>query len=212
MPIKRNAGFTLLEVLIALFIFTILSMMMVGALHSVITSQEGTERSAERLRALQLVLVRVSRDVEQTVNRPVRLANGSESPAFFGTARGFVFTHGGSSQQSSQHQGLQRTQYIWNESSLWRMVWNVLDQAANSKKPSQRMVMENITDAQFEFLDDKGAFHAEWPAAGMSNQPLPRAVRMSLIIKDWGTIRQIYVIPAQASPAAAAPAVTPPPP
>lgn len=196
---RRNlqAGFTLLEILIALFIFTILSVMMAGGLRTVIDAQSGSERSAERLRELQLVLVRLSRDVEQTVNRPVKMRDGHDTPAFYGTGRGFAFTHGGMAGQSQQHQVLQRAEYIWTGQTLWRMVWSVLDQAANSPKPNQRKVLEEVVNAKFEYLDDKQKFHGSWPAAGMANQPLPRAIKMTLTFANWGTIRQIYVIPAE---------------
>lgn len=199
---KRLAGFTLLEILIALFIFTILSMMMTGALHTVINADSGAERSAERLRELQITLVRISRDVEQIVNRPVQSNDGQSAAAFYGTTKGFTFTHGGLAGQSQQHHVLQRTQYNWHENSLWRMASAVLDPAPNSPGPSRRRVLANVTDAQFEYLDDKKNFTANWPAGGGANKALPRAIRMTLTLKDWGTIRQIYVIPAQNIPLA----------
>ena len=202
MRLNQNKGFTLLEILIALFIFSILSIMMAGGLRTVINAQSGAERSAERLRHLQIVLVRMSRDIEQVVNRPVKTSNGQDASAFFGTPQGFAFTHGGMAGQSQQHQVLQRAQYIWGRQQLWRMVWDVLDQAANSPKPNQRLVMDHVTNARFEYLDSKNVFHKNWPVQGLANQPLPRAVRVSLTIADWGTVRQIYVIPAQATHAA----------
>lgn len=201
MRIKSQLGFTLLEILVALFIFTILSMMMAGALHTVIDAQSGSERSAERLREMQLVLVRISRDVEQTVNRPIKTKDGQDAAAFYGTYKGFAFTHGGMAGQSNKHHVLQRAQYIWSDHSLWRMVWDVLDQAANSPKPSQRKILSKVSDAKFEYLDSKNKFHASWPVTEMANQPLPRAVRMTLTLENWGTIRQIYVIPAEVKPA-----------
>lgn len=210
---KRNSGFTLLEILIALFIFTIVSLMMAGGLHTVITAQSGAERNALRLRELQIVLVRLARDVEQTVNRPVKTADDKDASAFYGTPRGFAFTHGGMAGQSSQHQVLQRAQYIWGQNGLWRMAWDVLDQTAKSPKPSQRRVLDNVTEARFEYMDAKQVFHKDWPVSGQANQPLPRAVRITLTIEDWGTLRQIYVIPAEtaaenmAAPPATKPAI-----
>lgn len=194
---NRHAGFTLVEILVALFIFTILALMMTGGLHTIISSQSGAERAAERLRQLQIVFVRMSRDIEQTVNRPVKTTNGQDASAFYGTPKGFAFTHGGLAGQEKQHQVLQRAQYIYTRNGLWRMVWDVLDQAANSPKPNQRQLLENVTDARFEYLDEKNVFRKDWPASGSSNQTLPRAVRMSLTIAGWGTVRQIYVIPVQ---------------
>ncbi len=210
MQIKHHAGFTLLEILIALFIFTILSIMMTSALHTVISAQGGAERNAERLRLLQIVLVRISRDVEQIVDRPIKSANGKDASAFFGAPTGFVFTHGGMAGQSNQHQVLQRTQYIWTQNGLWRMVWDVLDQASNSPKPRQREVLANVTDAEFEYYDNKNVAHKEWPVAGMANQTLPRAVKINLTIADWGVIRQLYVIPAETANAANTPATPAP--
>lgn len=195
MRINSQHGFTLLEILIALFIFTILAMMMTRGLHTVIDAQSGTERHAERLRELQLVLIRLSRDVEQVVNRPIKTSDGQDASAFYGTARGFVFTHGGLSSQ--QQQSLQRTQYIWTQGGFWRMVWSVLDQAAKSPPPSQRLLIADVIDAKFEYLDDKKSFHYDWPPSGKSNAPIPRALRIHLTIKDWGTFTQTYVIPAE---------------
>src|SRR3990167_9644363 len=87
------SGFTLLEILIALFIFTLVSMMLMSALHHIINIQSGTEQNAERLRNLQLTLLKVSRDVEQIVNRPILNTAGKEEYAFIGTVREFEFTH-----------------------------------------------------------------------------------------------------------------------
>src|SRR5690242_2240764 len=92
---NKNGGFTLLEILIALFIFTILSLMLASALHNVIGIQTATENNADRLRKLQIVLLIMSRDIEQTVNRPVMGVNGKEEIAFRGTPLKFEFTHTG---------------------------------------------------------------------------------------------------------------------
>lgn len=211
MPHRKHSGFTLVEILVALFIFTILSLLMAGGLRTVINAQSGTEHSAERLRQLQIVFVRMSRDLEQTVNRPVKLANGKDASAFFGEPRGFAFTHGGRAGQSSQHQVLQRTQYSFSRNALWRVVWDVLDQASNSPKPSQREVLENVGDVRFEYLDESNVFHKNWPVSGNSNQPLPRAVSVTLTIPNWGTVKQIYVIPAQNYTAVTAKKETTPP-
>ncbi len=133
--IKHHSGFTLLEILIALFVFTILSMMMTGALHTVISAQSGAERNALRLREMQLAQIRLTRDLEQMVNRPIKNASDQDASAFYGTPRGFAFTHGGMAGESSQHQILQRSQYIFGQDGIWRMAWDVLDQTAKSLSP-----------------------------------------------------------------------------
>lgn len=204
MPLNKSSGFTLIEILVALMIFTIIAMMMTGALRTVIDAQSGAERNAERLRELQIVLVRMSRDIEQTVNRPVKTKDGHDASAFFGSAKGFAFTHGGLAGESHQQQVLQRTQYLWSQNGLWRLVWDVLDQAANSPAPKQRLLIPHIIDANFEYLDEKNTYHKDWPTSGNGNQILPKAVKMNLTIEKWGKLSQTYVIPAQVVKATAA--------
>jgi general secretion pathway protein J len=195
---KKN-GFTLLEILIALFIFTILSTMLVGALHSVINAQSGSEINAERLRQLQISLLVMSRDVEQTVNRPVVTAAGKEEAAFIGTPREFIFTHTGFANPTGTvtRSTLQRTRYGGDDNSLWRMSWSALDQAPQSQ-PHSRRLLTGVASVSFQYLDRDGRFHDNWPVEGEASQPLPRAVRVYLTISQWGKLSQLYVISAQA--------------
>lgn len=193
-------GFTLLEILIALFIFTILSMILVNALHNVINVQSRTERSAERLRNLQMSLVIMSRDIEQTVNRPILNTAGKEEPAFQGTSHGFIFTHTGLANPTGMlaKSALERTQYSWSDHVLSRITWAVLDEAPSSQSHTRQLLTE-VDEAHFEYLDKEGRFQNTWPLQGDSSQILPRAVRVYLTIENWGTITQLYVIPAKPS-------------
>lgn len=198
---KNNAkGFTLLEILIALFIFTILSMILVTALHNVINIQSRTESNAERLRNLQMTLLVMSRDIEQVVNRPAWSASGKEAPPFEGSEHEFTFTHAGLANSSNNltRSTLQRTRYSWDDSVLTRGTWAVLDAAPQSQIHT-RELLTNVSAAHFEYLDKDGRFQNNWPLQGESSQPLPRAVRINLTLKNWGTITQLYVISAQAS-------------
>jgi general secretion pathway protein J len=194
---KSTRGFTLLEILIALFIFTVLSMILVAALRSVIDAHSGTEKSAERLRRLQISLLVMSRDIEQAVNRPVLNIVGKEESAFTGTTHGFTFTHAGYANPDSTlaRSSLQRTAYSWRDNALWRLSWNVLDQAPETRSHA-RELQKDVLEARFEYLDKEGHFRDGWPVPG-DEQPLPRAVRVLLTIDHWGKISQLYLVPAQ---------------
>lgn len=197
---KNHAGFTLLEILIALFIFTVLSMILVGALHSVMNADAGTAKNAQRLRNLQLALVIMSREIEQTVNRPILNTSGSQEPAFIGTPRIFKFTHTGFANPTGElmRSSLQRTEYLWSEGILWRKTWPVLDQAHQSL-PMTRPLLGEVTDASFQYLDDNGRFQKNWPPPEGQENPLPRAVRVNLTISNWGKMSQLYVVSAEAT-------------
>lgn len=195
----KEQGFTLLEVLIALFVFTILSTILVGALHSVMNAVSGTEAKAEKLRNLQIALIMLSRDVEQTINRPILDSNGGEELAFRGSPRSFTFTHTGYANPvgSVSKSSLQRTQYFWDEDKLLRATWDVLDQAPKSQART-RAILEQVTNANFQYLDEAGRFNNNWPPDGEGNEAIPRAVKINLTLSHWGKISQIYAISAQA--------------
>lgn len=201
-------GFTLLEILIALFIFTILSTMLMSALHTVINAQSVAEKNAERLRSLQMALLIMSRDIEQTVNRPIMNASGKEEVAFIGTAKSFTFTHTGIANVFGllTRSALQRTGYAWDNHALVRLAWPVLDQSPQTKS-EMRVLLSNVIEAHFRYVDKEGQFHNEWPTDEAENQALPRAISVNLTLSKWGTLSQLYVIPAQPISASSPPAM-----
>lgn len=194
---KNNRGFTLVEILVALFIFTILSMMLVGALRSVIDTQSHTEASAEQLSQLQMALLITSRDLEQAVDRPITNAQGHQEEAFSGSIHGLRLTHMGyvNAAMTQQHSIMQRSAYDWHEDGLWRKTWSAVDQAPGSTA-HERLLIADVIDARFEYLDESGHFQTDWPSHSQQAAALPRAVRMTLTLAKGGTITQVVVIPA----------------
>ena len=85
----RFRGFSLVEVLVAVAIFAVLSAMTWSGLSTIMRSRTALEEAGERLHRLQLVVAMVERDVRQAVARPVRGANGEVLPALMGTTLSF---------------------------------------------------------------------------------------------------------------------------
>lgn len=187
---RTKRGFTLVEILVALFIFTILSMMLVGALRRVIDIQSRTETSAQQLSQLQMALLILSRDVEQAVDRPITNAQGHQEDAFVGMSHGFTLTHMGGA-----HTVLQRSGYVWHSNGFWRKTWPLLDQAPGTM-PHERLLIPEVTEVRCEYLDKLGHFQHDWPSRTEQAAALPRAVKITFILAHWGSITQVYVIPA----------------
>lgn len=194
---KAFCGFTLLEVLIALFIFTIVSIIMVSGLRTVLNSQSVTEKQANHLSELQMALLLVSRDFEQAINRPITNAKGAIDSALIGTPRNVAFTHAGLANPLGQLQRstLQRTQYELDKQNFIRETWPVLDQVPKTPS-SQRILLDYVTDVRFEYLDYQGRFQNNWPPPESTQANLPRAIRISLTLQNWGKISQLYLLPA----------------
>lgn len=196
--ITSSSGFTLLEILVALFIFTILSMLLVSALHNIINIQSRTETSAAHLRELQITLLTFSRDIEQAVERPIKDNNGADEQAFIGTPTELTLSVAGLSNPTGEllRSAFQRVSYNMDKDTLYRVTWPVLDRAPDTK-PHKRALMNDLDSVEFEYLDKEGKFHHEWPPAGQNSQALPKAVKIHLTISNWGEISQLYVISAE---------------
>ena len=192
---NKLSGFTLLEILIALFIFTIVSVIMASGLHSVLNSQAATEKKANSFAEIQMAVLLISRDMEQAINRPITNAKNILEGGMVGGPRSVTFTHAGlhNPEGELQRSTLQRVRYFIEKNELTRETWEVLDQSAKTESVS-RVLLNSAEDLHFEYLDEKRQFQKNWPPADKQNAGLPRAIRMNLTLKNWGKISQIYLL------------------
>ncbi|WP_313328861.1 type II secretion system minor pseudopilin GspJ, partial [Stutzerimonas balearica] len=89
MPVRRRtAGFTLLELLIAIALFALLGLGTYRMLEAVLRSDQATAEQEQRLRALSRAVWLFERDLQQVSPRPIRDAFGDEANAFIGQTAG----------------------------------------------------------------------------------------------------------------------------
>lgn len=196
--LNSQKGFTLIEILVALFVFSILSLLLSNALRNIINLQSGVEEKAQRLRHLQMVFLLMSRDIEQTVNRPAINAASEEEAAFVGSPEAFTLTHTGYANLNHTvlRSTLQRVSYEWYEQNLWRKTAENVDQLARAK-PYIRNLLSGISKAHFQYVDKDGLLHDHWPLTKQGEQLLPRAIKITLELENWGEISQVFLIPAE---------------
>lgn len=191
--ITPSRGFTLLEILIALFIFAILSLILTSVLRRVIDTHAHTEQVANAMRETEWALLRLSRDVESTVNRPILDTSGKPAATFIGTAKRVEFTHGGFISEAKS--SLERTAYEFKDGSLFRYTWEVLDEAPSTTFHEQAL-LTNLMDINFEYLDADKHFQTTWPVESQTLDTLPSAIRVNFVFANGGTLSQLYVISA----------------
>jgi general secretion pathway protein J len=191
-------GFTLLEILIALFIFTIISTIMVTVLHSVLNTQSTVEKSAARFTQLQTAMIIIQNDFEQILDRPISNATGGPEASIMGSATEIKFTHAGFSNPQGElnRSTLQRVYYFLSQNHLIRQTWPVLDPTQDTQV-SQRRLLDDVADIRFQYLDANGKFQNGWPVIGQPDSALPRAIRVILTLKKSGKLSQLYIIPGQ---------------
>lgn len=194
------AGFTLLELLVALAIFGLLATMSYSGLRAVLEQQSGTEAEAERLAELQKVYTLMQRDIEQTVDRPIRDEFGDTQPALLGSDT-LQLTRGGWSNPAARtRSSLQRVGYAFEDDALVRYSWSVLDRAQDSE-PLRQPLTASIEQLQLRYLAANNEWRDQWPDVNPLADPeappstLPRAVEVTLEHTQYGQLVWLFQLP-----------------
>jgi len=190
-------GFTLLELIVVLAIFSVLAVMAYGGLGSVLTARERVLMSFERTTALQKAYVRLRNDLQQLRARPARDGYGEPQPALQVLADGAVeFTRSGWRNPLGQpRSALERVAYrLDGDGRLIRASWRVLDRAQDSAV-SEAVVLDQVEEIRWRFLEG-AEWRDRWPgASGTGTQvrdSVPRAVELLLTLKDLGEVRLLF--------------------
>lgn len=194
---SKQSGFTLFEILVAVFILGIIAIIMVRGLQTVISAKRGLERNTQRLSEVDLSFTLLGNDLQNIINRPILEANASELPAVILQNDGrqtLEFTRGGVANPLVEHRStLLRVAYQLNNGKFIRLTWPVLDRVSASK-PSKRVLLNNVSHLQWQFWGSDNRYYSNWPSANASISQLPKAIKISLTIKKWGTITRIWLL------------------
>jgi general secretion pathway protein J len=164
--LRRPSGFTLLELLISLAIFTVLATMAYAALNSVLGARKQVEAKSARLAELQTALMVLERDVEQAAPRGIRDEFGDNQPALQGGGVGTMVLaltrEGWRNPLGLARSNLQRVAYQFNNKQLIRQSWSILDRASNTE-PYNEVLLDEVTAVEVRFLGQDGQWSAYWP-------------------------------------------------
>ena len=203
----RGRGFTLLELLVALFIAAVMFAMGYGAITQALTSRDSLKEQQAHLLELQTAVRVLEQDFMQLAPRPVRQAIGDEpaQPALLGAVPGtqpiVALTRGGWANPAGlQRPGLQRVAYFLENGTLRREYWNVLDPTLASTT-TKRDLMTHVKAVTLRYLDVAHQWQEQWPpgtatirAQEQILRQRPLAVEITLDTEGWGKVVRIVEI------------------
>lgn len=195
----REAGVTLLELLVAIAVFAVIGVAAYTALFSVLDARSATERQSERLAAVQRTVGALGDDLRQLVDRRVRAVQPArQAPLLSQRGQGALieFTRGGWPNPADLPRStLARVQWTLDDGSLRRYA-RARPDARPATDPTRRVYLNDVADVQFRFLDRDDNWQDQWPPlnTGPGRVGLPRAVEVTLELDDWGEIRRLFAV------------------
>ncbi|TRX57895.1 type II secretion system minor pseudopilin GspJ [Thalassomonas sp. M1454] len=196
--LRSHQGFTLLEVLIAVALFAMISLAASGMLVTMIDSHDRGKISSDKLNELQMAFLVMERDFSQMTRRTVRLEGDeplkqfiySNESTYSSNTQGLAFVR-----QGWKNPGLllprsdvQAVTYQLEDDTLNRLHYVFVD-AVVGEEPKVRPLLTGVKQVDFEFHNG-----LKW-SSELPKDDLPLAIAIELDLEEFGLIRRQFLVP-----------------
>lgn len=199
---QHNRGFTLLELLLAISIFSLISLAGFSIFHTVLESESSSRAKIAKLNKLQTAFILLERDITQIARRHVRMAGDensndfihSQNAGFSSNANGIAFIRSGWTNPGLilPRSDLQAVAYRLNDTKLERIYYNFVDPVLG-EEPKVRPLLDNVTDLVFEFF-----YENKWQKELITGK-MPLGLAIEVTTDDFGKIRRQFLVAGDAS-------------
>jgi general secretion pathway protein J len=199
-PSASPNGFTLVEMMVALAIFSLISVSGVALLQSASDTQLAVKDRLAELGGDARMVALLEADLAQAIVRPVRSAEVGEMPAF--AAKGgevsgqlFALTRTGWSNLDNAPRGeVQRVAWSLDKGVLKRIAWGSADGGAKN----EAILLSDVVTAAVQFRAADGSWRSDWDATDPN--AMPRAVELVVTQQNVPPVRMLFMV-AAAQPA-----------
>lgn len=198
-----SAGFTLVEMLVALFVFSLLAGAGAGLIGFSLNSKDALGAASNEIQNIQVARATMKADLGQIALRPVRDAYGGRGPFAFEGGRPLTqvpllaFVRGGRENPmgSEVRSSLQYVEYTLEGGVLVRRARAHLDATPDTPIHS-RPLLDDIEEISVSFFSG-GVWSDRWRAQRTGGVVLPDAIALDAEITGLGRVRQVFLTPGQ---------------
>ncbi len=149
---RKQLGFTLLEVLVSISVFSMVALVSYSTLDTYIDQRERLKTHYGKLEQVQRIFILLERDIQFIVPRNVRIGGDMESAVVSDNGDALIsMTVAEASLSGAGGVALRRVQWRLDGSELIRAQWNVLDQGG-AVEPQERLISDEIDDIAINYL------------------------------------------------------------
>lgn len=190
-------GFTLIEVLIAMALFSVIGLASYGLFSAVTDGDRLAKEHLTKLNQMQTAFLVIERDFVQLTMRSVRLDGNEPRKDFlytmdssFSETSGIAFVRQGWRNPGLllARSDLQPVAYLLEDGNLVRNHYNYVDPAVGTE-PKVRVLLEGITALSFEYY-----YGDKWDDK-LQSGTLPKAIAFIVESEQLGIIRRNFLIP-----------------
>jgi general secretion pathway protein J len=187
----RAAGFTLVELLVAILLFALLSAAATGLLRFGVNARGATFARLDTLAATTRTRALLAADLGQAAPRPWRDERGAGQSAFVGNSGGVLLQlvrRGWRNDDAAPRASLQRVEYRLTGDRLERRSWPMVDGAVAN--PAATLITD-ITSLSVRFHND-GQWRDRWDPE--RRDQMPDAVELTINSRAMPMLRQVFLV------------------
>jgi len=202
---SSTRGFTLIELIVAMAIFSAMSFITYSGLSAVLDNQDRLETERNNQRKLVLAFMRIEDDLDHVRPRAVRDISGEALAAFIGrptdtravSVPALEFTRGGNPiiVSNTPQSDLQRVAYrLDDEGNLYRLSWPTLDRSPTTIA-KEYILLTNIKELDLRYFKSNKKWSNSWPPLGKENKDevLPRGLELKITVGETEITRLFLV-------------------
>lgn len=198
-----DAGFSLIEVLVAVFVMAVLSTIGISLVTSTMSTQEQVEAKLEGVQQLELARSIMKSDFIQLSNRHVRNEYGESTPTAFVVGdvleRNVLvsFVRNGHVAPGIDDSGptLQHVTYVLRNGELVRRSRHRLDPTPDTPS-NERILLSGVSDLQMRYFNGE-EWQDDWEGFSATGTQLirPMALAFEIQSNDFGFVRMVFSTP-----------------